>query len=63
MNEQDIKTRTLIFDNFNSGDDISISLIQRKCCVGYNTAKRVFENLVYDGLIQKGDKNGVSKLI
>lgn len=28
--EQDVKTRTSIFQMFNSGDDISIPLIQRK---------------------------------
>lgn len=32
--EKDIKTRTLIFQKFNSGDEISVSLIQRKCYVG-----------------------------
>ena len=61
--EQDVKTRTNIFQMFNSGDDISISLIQRKCRVGYNSAYRTFENLVEDGLIEKGKKFGVSKFV
>ena len=39
---------------FKSGDDISISLIQRKCQVGYNTAYRTFEKLVEDDLIERG---------
>ena len=36
--EQDVKTRTAVFQMFKSGDDISVSLIQRKCKVGYNSA-------------------------
>lgn len=59
--EQAIKTRTTIFQIFKSGDDISVPLIQRKCKVGYNSAFRVFENLIEDGLIERG--NGVSKFV
>ena len=40
--EQDVKTRTAVFQMFKSGDDISVSLIQRKCKVGYNSASRTF---------------------
>lgn len=61
--EQDIKTRISIFQMFKSGDDISISLIQRKCKTGYNSAYRTFENLVEDGLIERGEGNGVSKFV
>jgi DNA-binding transcriptional regulator YhcF (GntR family) len=61
--EQDVKTRTAVFQMFKSGDDISVSLIQRKCQVGYNSASRTFENLVEDGLIEKGKGNGVSKFL
>jgi len=61
--EQDVKTRTSIFQMFNSGDDISIPLIQRKCKVGYNSAYRTFENLAEDGLIERGKKFGVSKFV
>ncbi len=61
--EQDVKTRTAVFQMFKSGDDISVSLIQRKCKVGYNSASRTFENLVEDGLIEKGNGNGVSKFL
>lgn len=50
--EQDIKTRTKIFSMFESGDDISVSLIQRKCSVGYFSASRVLQNLVDDGLVK-----------
>ena len=50
--EQDIKTRTKVFGMFESGDDISISLIQRKCLVGYFSASRVLQNLVDDGLVE-----------
>lgn len=59
--EQDVKTRTTVFQMFKSGDDISVSLIQRKCQVGYNSASRTFKNLFEDGLIEK--KNGESKFI
>jgi len=61
--EQDIKTRTSVFEIFNSGDDISIPLIQRRCKCGYNSAYRVFNNLLEDDLIMRGEnKNGVSKM-
>jgi hypothetical protein len=49
--EQDIKTRTKVFGAFESGDEISVSLIQRKCSVGYFSASRVLQNLVDDGLV------------
>lgn len=61
--EQDVNIRTTVFQMFKSGDDISVSLIQRKCKVGYNSALRTFENLVEDGLIEKGKVNGVSKFL
>jgi predicted transcriptional regulator len=61
--EADIKLRTLVLQMFKSGDDISISLIQRRCAAGYNTAYRVFENLVEDGLIKKPKGNGVSTFV
>ena len=60
QNEQDIKTRTSVFAMFNSGDDISVSLIQRKCKVGYNSAHRTLMNLLEDGLVKRikvGDEN------
>ena len=61
--EQDIKTRTSVFKMFKSGDDISVSLIQRKCNVGYNSASRTFENLIEDGLIERGKGNEISKFL
>lgn len=61
--EQDIKTRTSVFKMFKSGDDISVSLIQRKCNVGYNSASRTFENLIEDRLIERGKGNEISKFL
>lgn len=61
--EHDVKTRAFVFQMFKSGDDISVPLIQRKCRVGYFSASRTFENLVEDGLIEKGKGNGVSKFL
>lgn len=61
--EQDVKTRTTVFQMFKSGDDITVSLIQRKCQVGYNSASRTFENLVEDGLVEKVKDNSVSKFL
>jgi predicted transcriptional regulator len=51
--EHDIKTRSGVFERFNRGDDISVSLIQRKCKCGYFSASRVLENLIDDGLVER----------
>ena len=51
--EQDEKTRSAILIHFKSGDDISVSLIQRKCQVGYNSAYRTYNMMISDGLIKK----------
>lgn len=61
--QQDAKTLIEVFKLFDPGDDISISLIQRKCKVGYNTAYRTFYHLVHDGIMKQVDNNGISKLI
>lgn len=61
--EQYMKTRVVVFQMFNTGDDISVSLIQRKCKVGYNSASRVLENLIEDGLVEKINKNGLCKFL
>ncbi len=62
--EQDLKTRTAVFQNFNSGDDIAVSLIQRKCKCGYFSASRVLENLIEDGLVQRGKTvSGICKML
>ena len=61
--QQDAKTLIEVFKSFGPGDDISISLIQRKCKVGYNTAYRTFYHLVHDGIIKQVDNNGISKFI
>jgi hypothetical protein len=50
---KDIETRTAVFGKFKSGDDISISLIQRRCLVEYFTALRTLDNLIEDGLVEK----------
>ncbi len=52
--KSDIDTRTKIFGMFKSGDDISVSLIQRKCSTEYFTASRTLENLIEDGLVKRG---------
>ena len=62
--EQDLKPRTAVFQNFNSGDDIGVSLIQRKCKCGYFSASRVLENLIEDGLVQRGKTiSGICKML
>lgn len=62
--EQDTKNRKEVLLRFKSGDDISISLIQRKCCCGYNSAYRVFTKLIEDGLVKRGvTANSVSKYL
>jgi hypothetical protein len=53
--EQDLRTRTSVFKYFKSGDDISTSLIQRKCSCGYYSASRVLQNLIEDGLVEAGE--------
>lgn len=64
QDEQDIKTRTAVFQNFKSGDDIGVSLIQRKCKCGYFSASRVLENLMEDGLIEEGKtKSPICKML
>lgn len=51
--EQDEKIKSAILTRFKSGDDISVSLIQRKCQVGYNSAYRTYNMMITDGLIKK----------
>lgn len=50
--EQVIKTRKAVFSAFKSGDDISISLIQRRCNLDYFNAARVLETLIKDELVE-----------
>lgn len=40
-------------ENFKSGEDISIPIIQRRYTLGYNSAGRVFDRLVNEGIIKK----------
>lgn len=62
--EQDLKTRTAVFQNFKSGDDIGISLIQIKCRCGYFSASRVLENLIQGGLVEEGEtKSSICKML
>lgn len=44
-----------ILETFHYGDDISIPIIQRRCHIGYNSALNIFENLVEEGLIERGE--------
>lgn len=61
--KQDETVMDLISIMFKSGDDISVSLIQRKCKAGYNSASRTFEKLINEGLITNEDSYGQSKFI
>ena len=56
QDEQDLKTRVKIFQAFDTGDTITIPLIQRRCSVGYNTAYRTLNNLIEDGLVEPNGK-------
>lgn len=42
---------------FSKGDDISISIIQRKCKVGYNAAYRLLNYLILQKLIVKNNNS------
>lgn len=55
--EKDIETRSKIFEVFESGDTITITLIQRKCKVGYNTAYRTLKNLIDDDIVESQSKS------
>ena len=62
--EQDLKTRTCVLQIFKSGDNIGVSLIQRKCRCGYFSASRVLKSLIEDKLVQRGKKaGGISKML
>ena len=50
----DMNLSVLVFQNFSSGDDISASLMQRKCKCGYFSASRVLRSLIKNGIVQKG---------
>lgn len=39
---------------FSSGDDIGVSLIQRKCRCGYFSASRVLQKLIDGGKVKEG---------
>lgn len=53
--ELDIKARKEFDSQFSKGDDISISIIQRKCKVGYNAAYRLLNYLIIQKLIIKNN--------
>lgn len=40
---------------FSSGDDIGVSLIQRKCRCGYFSASRVLQKLIDEGKVKEGE--------
>ena len=39
---------------FSSGDEIGVSLIQRKCRSGYFSASRVLQKLIDEGKVKEG---------
>ena len=39
---------------FTSGDEIGVSLIQRKCRSGYFSASRVLQKLIDEGKVKEG---------
>jgi len=47
-NATDFATHESIVKLFKSGDEITISRIQRLCSCGYNTAYRTFEKMKFD---------------
>jgi len=51
--EQDNKTLYKVLKVFNSKDFISVSLIQRKCKCGYNSAYRVLNYMIENGMVEK----------
>ena len=53
---EDAKTRSSIDRSFKKGDDITISIIQRRCRTGYFTACRVLVKLQIDGLVSQTKK-------
>lgn len=57
--ELDAKARAEFVIQFKKGDNISISLIQRKCKVGYNTAVRLVNYLNQNRLIDFRSDNAV----
>ena len=64
MENKTEQTIMSVTNHFKDGDDISVSLIQRKCILGYNKAASTFEELCKRGFIEKSEtKYGVSKFI
>jgi len=52
-----------IKESFKKNDDISISLIQRKFLIGYNSATRIIDKLEAENIIIKNkNKFGVGKI-
>ena len=61
--EQDVKTRTMVFQMFKSGDDISISIIQRRFALGYNASWRVMDALLSEKFVTPNEKQiGIAKV-
>lgn len=50
----DEKLLESVLTAFKSGDEIGISLIQRKCRSGYFSASRVLQKLIDEGKVQEG---------
>ena len=59
--EKDDELRETIGTFMESGDEISISIIQRKFRTGYFLASRVLESYLKNGYVVK-DKNGTNRI-
>lgn len=61
--KKDEETIRSFIVNFKNGEDVAVSLIQRRCRVGYNSAYRCFDKLSKEGFIKKSDSSIVSKVV
>lgn len=53
--EADIKAQKEFDNIFKKDDDVSISILQRKCKLGYNSAVRLFQYLIQQKRISKNN--------
>lgn len=63
---QDLRDKNTLINvamNFNVNDEISESLIQRKCKVGYNSASRVLDKLIKDKKVKRTDRFSMGVLL
>lgn len=63
LQDKDLKVFNQIKECFKSGDEISISIIQRRFALGYNAAWRVMDALLSEKIvIPNENKFGVSRV-